>query len=62
MFVIEEAKLPPPNPASAAQARSTPKEVSGWVTTQARAVAGSRRKSEEMIVQLRPPNTGTAKV
>ena len=62
MLVIEEAKLPPPKPARAAQASSTPKDVSGCVTTQASAAAGSSRSSAEMMVQLRPPKTGTAKV
>jgi hypothetical protein len=62
MLVIEEAKLPPPTPASAAQASRTPKDVPGRVTTTARAAAGTSSSSAEAMVQFRPPNLGTAKV
>ena len=62
MLVIDEAKLPPPKPASAAMPRSSAKGVSGRPTTQARERVGSRSSSAEMIVQLRPPTSGTMKV
>ena len=62
MLVIDEAKLPPPKPASAAHSRSTPNGVSGRVTTHASAERAAARSSEEMTVQLRPPKAGTANV
>jgi hypothetical protein len=63
MFAIDEAKLPPPSPASAATTSSVANPVvCGRVTTTARAVAGSSRSRAEITVQLRPPNRGTANV
>ena len=62
MFVIDEAKFPPPKPASAATSSRTPKGVSGRPTTHASPNAGRSRRSAEITVQLRPPKTGTAKV
>ena len=62
MFVIDEAKLPPPKPANAATKSITPNDVSGLLTAHARPVHGITRSSAETTVQLRPPNRGTANV
>ncbi len=62
MLAIDEAKLPPPKPAVAATASSTANGMSGWPTTQASNRQGISKSAAEMVVQLRPPNTGTAKV
>ena len=62
MFDIDEAKLPPPKPASAAMKSMTPNGVSGLPTAMPSAVAGISRSAAEIIVQLRPPNFGTRKV
>ena len=59
MFDIELAKLPPPKPARAAAASSTPNGVSGFDTQTASAIVGRSSRPAEMIVQLRPPNLGT---
>ena len=59
MFDIELAKLPPPKPARAAAASSTPNGVSGFDTQTANAIVGRSSRPAEMIVQLRPPNFGT---
>ena len=61
MLVIDEAKLPPPNPASAATSSSTGKGARfSSATTSPR--VGASSSSADMIVQLRPPNRGTAKL
>src|SRR6476661_7041856 len=62
MLVIDEAKLPPPKPARAAQASSSPNDDDGSLTTQATADAGRSSRRAEMMVQLRPPKSGTANV
>ena len=62
MLVIDEAKFPPPKPASAAIASITPNEVSGLLTAQVSPAHGITRSSAETTVQLRPPNFGTANV
>src|SRR5450830_660892 len=62
MFAIEEAKLPPPTPASAAIASITPNGVPGRCTAHAMADVGRSSRSADTIVQLRPPNRGTANV
>lgn len=62
MLAIDEAKLPPPNPAVAAIATSTPNGMPGWLTAHASSRHGISSKAAEMVVQLRPPNTGTANV
>lgn len=61
MFVMEEAKLPPPMPASIAQIRNVLNEVPGSITTKA-ATVGTSSRLAETIVQLRPPKIATAKV
>src|SRR5690554_3018532 len=62
MFAMDDAKFPPPKPAVAAMATSTPNEVSGRFTTHANPTVGISSNSAEMTVQLRPPKIGTAKV
>ncbi len=61
MFVMEEAKLPPPMPVSSATARNVPYEVPGSITAKARQ-DGTSSMAALTIVQLRPPNLATAKV
>lgn len=61
MFVIEEAKLPPPTPVSAATTRSVVYDTPGFMT-KAAATVGTSSSSALTIVQLRPPNFATAKV
>jgi len=62
MLAIDEAKLPPPNPAVAATTIRVENGVSGWPRTQASASVGISRSSDDTTVQLRPPTMGTAKV
>src|SRR5262245_12966007 len=62
MLAIEEAKLPPPKPAVAATNNSTPKGISGLDTAHASRRHGINSSSAETMVQLRPPNIGTANV
>lgn len=61
MFVIDEAKLPPPMPVSAATTRNVVYEVPGSITQKAARV-GSSSDRALTTVQLRPPNSATAKV
>lgn len=61
MLVMEEAKLPPPIPASIAQIRNVLNEVPGSITRNAATVGMSSRLAET-TVQLRPPKSATAKV
>ena len=61
MLVIDEAKLPPPTPVSAATTRNVAYEVPGSMTTAAAAV-GTSSSSALKTVQLRPPKRATAKV
>ena len=61
MFVIEEAKLPPPTPANMATISSVVNETPGSRKIAIR-IVGISSSSALMIVQLRPPNMATAKV
>src|SRR5690242_13790609 len=61
MLAIEEAKLPPPTPATAARIRRVVKETPGLTRTAAD-TAGISSSAALTIVQLRPPNLATAKV
>ncbi len=61
MLVMEEAKLPPPIPVSAATSTNVPYEVPGSITQNAASVGASRPRAV-ITVQLRPPNRATAKV
>ena len=60
MLAIEDAKLPPPTPASAASTSSVSKETPGSSKTAA-AIVGTSSRHALMTVQLRPPNFATAK-
>ena len=62
MFAIELAKLPPPNPASAATVSITPKGVSGFETHSPRPMVGISRSRAETMVQFLPPSLGTMNV
>ena len=57
-----DAKLPPPRPAVAATVAISQKGASGCWTSTENAIVGMRSKSALTMVQLRPPNLGTAKV
>ncbi len=61
MLVMEEAKLPPPMPASRPIQRKVSNDVPGFITANA-ATVGTRSRPAETIVQFRPPKTATAKV
>src|SRR4051795_11574222 len=61
MFVIDDAKLPPPTPASAVTTSSVPSETPGFRTANA-VTMGMSSSSALMTVQLRPPNFATANV
>src|SRR5690348_1448922 len=62
MLAIELAKLPPPSPARQEIAANTQNGVPPLVTAIMNAIVGISSRTAEMIVQLRPPNFGTAKV
>src|SRR5215218_2791201 len=69
MLAIDEEKLPPPNPAVAAQPRRTQNCVSAlWDasqplgTTTATSSTGMRSSDALTVVHSRPPNRGTANV
>src|SRR4051794_37606988 len=69
MFAMDDEKLPPPNPAVAAHPSSTQNWVS-WLwcasqplgTTRATSRVGMSSSAALIVVQVRPPNFGTAKV
>src|SRR5881392_2074747 len=61
MFVIDEAKLPPPTPVIAASTISVVYETPGLIRIAA-GMVGSRSSDALMIVQFRPPKVATAKV
>ncbi len=61
MLVMEEAKLPPPMPASSPTRRKVEKDVPGSMTVNA-ATVGTSSSPAETIVRLRPPKIATAKV
>ena len=61
MLVIDEAKLPPPTPASSETANRVPNDTPGSSTI-AIAMVGTSSSSAATMVQFRPPNTPTAKV
>src|SRR6478735_11629886 len=62
MFAIELAKLPPPKPAVAAITQKTQYGVPGSCTATAKSSVGTSSSAALIIVQLRPPNLGTANV
>jgi hypothetical protein len=61
MLAIEEAKLPPPTPATAATRSRVLNSTPGSRTIAAKTV-GTSSSSAANTVQLRPPNVATAKV
>ena len=61
MFAIDDAKLPPPTPASAAAMSRVVYVTPGFSTTAVK-MAGTSNISVLKMVQLRPPNFATAKV
>src|SRR6266568_2080606 len=61
MFAIEEAKLPPPTPATAARIIKVVYETPGAIS-RAAGMVGSSSRAALMMVQFRPPNLATAKV
>src|SRR5919197_1960568 len=61
MFVMDEAKFPPPTPATAATASSVLYETPGRRTNSA-STHGTSSSEADTIVQLRPPNRATANV
>src|SRR5919206_1353744 len=61
MFVIDDAKLPPPTPARQATITNVGKDVPGCMTVAAMNVGISSRAALT-TVQFRPPNLATAKV
>src|SRR4051795_13025312 len=62
MFVMLLAKLPPPAPAVAATRAIVQNGVSGRLTKYASPREGMSNNNADTMVQLRPPNFGTAKV
>ena len=62
MFAIELAKLPPPKPAVAAIRQKTQYGVAGFCTANANRSVGISSRAALTMVQLRPPNLGTANV
>nr|WP_308209948.1 hypothetical protein [Actinomadura madurae] len=61
MLAIEDAKLPPPTPATAARSSRVVNETPGSMRNAAR-TAGTSSSAALKIVQLRPPKRATAKV
>ena len=62
MLVIDDAKLPPPNPANAATTMNVVYDVSGRFITYSVSTVGISSSSALTIVQLRPPNLAGATV
>ena len=62
MFVIDDAKFPPPRPANAATTMKVVYDDSGRFITHRVSSVGIRRSSALTIVQLRPPNFAGATV
>ncbi len=61
MFVIDDAKFPPPTPAIAPRINSVEKPTPGSSRI-AVSVVGISSIAAEITVQLRPPKVATAKV
>lgn len=63
MLVIDDAKLPPPRPVSAAAKRNQPNpNLPGFSISINTRVVGISRTTAEKIAQLRPPNLAVAVV
>ncbi len=61
MLAIDDEKLPPPTPATAATMSSVLNSTPGFSTIPA-STQGTSSRADEKIVQLRPPNLATANV
>jgi hypothetical protein len=61
MLAMDDAKLPPPMPATAATASSVPRDTPGS-STDSISSSGTTSARAVMTVQLRPPNFAMAKV
>jgi hypothetical protein len=62
MLVIDEAKLPPPRPASAATTMNVVYEMPGCFITYRVSAVGMSSSSALTMVQLRPPKRAGATV
>src|SRR5262249_34744317 len=62
MLVIDDAKLPPPNPVSAAHTRYGHSGRPGLASSTTVPTPGSSRTNAENMVQLRPPKVAVASV
>ena len=62
MLVIDDAKLPPPNPASAAHTRYGHSGSPGFAISTGCRTVGISNTNAENIVQFRPPNLAVASV
>ena len=61
MFAIDEAKLPPPRPVTAARTISVVYDTPGRMRIAA-GIDGRSSRAALMTVQLRPPKVATARV
>jgi hypothetical protein len=62
MLVIDDAKFPPPKPASAAHTRYGHSGRPGWASSHMVPTVGISNTNAENTVQLRPPNVAVASV
>lgn len=62
MFVMDEAKLPPPKPANAAHTRYGHSGRPGLARSSRVPMVGINSTTAENMVQLRPPNLAVANV
>ncbi|CNJ82938.1 Uncharacterised protein [Mycobacterium tuberculosis] len=62
MLVIDEAKLPPPRPVSAAHSRYGHNGSPGWASNAMVPTVGIRSTTAENMVQFRPPKRAVANV
>ena len=62
MLVIDDAKLPPPKPASAAHTRYGHSGRPGWASSHIVPRVGISSTNAENTVQLRPPKVAVASV
>ena len=60
MLVVEEAKLPPPMPLTAAQSRNAHSGAPGSPMRTSASTAGTTMASADRAVQVRPPSLVTA--
>lgn len=60
MFVIDDAKLPPPRPASPATSRKVVSECPGLTMSHQVRVVGTRSATPLTMAQLRPPKKAVA--